>query len=277
MRAKILYSLIMKGFEPNEMNELIKLLTYPSVEESLLYEGVDGDGLRCGICERRCTISSGQVGFCTTRMNIEGKLYTLVYGDISSMSANPIEKKPFFHFWPGSKALTIGTWSCNFTCPWCQNYDISKVRPQPSKATYIDPETFVRMIGRENCQGCSISFNEPTLLVEYSLNVFPLARTKGLYNTFVSNGYMTLEALRKLRDEGMDAIKFDIKGDEENAHVQLAIWDVGGQPRFADLRTTFYRGANGALMVYDLIREETFKELESWYSEMIRFLERTCL
>ena len=205
----------MKGFEPNEMNELIKLLTYPSVEESLLYEGVDGDGLRCGICERRCTISSGQVGFCTTRMNIEGKLYTLVYGDISSMSANPIEKKPFFHFWPGSKALTIGTWSCNFTCPWCQNYDISKVRPQPSKATYIDPETFVRMIGRENCQGCSISFNEPTLLVEYSLNVFPLARTKGLYNTFVSNGYMTLEALRKLRDEGMDAIKFDIKGDEE--------------------------------------------------------------
>jgi len=106
--------------------ELIKLLAYPSVKESLLHVGVGKDTLRCGICERRCTIPPGQVGFCKTRMNIEGKLYTLVYGDISSMSANPIEKKPFFHFWPGSWALTIGTWSCNFTCPWCQNYDISK-------------------------------------------------------------------------------------------------------------------------------------------------------
>jgi len=148
-------------------------------------------------------------------MNIEGKLYTLVYGDISSISANPIEKKPFFHFWPGSWALTIGTWSCNFTCPWCQNYNISKVAPQPSKANYVDPETFVKMIGYERCQGSSISFNEPTMLFEYSLNVFPLAHAKRLYNTFVSNGYMTLEALRMLRDAGMDAIKFDIKGDEE--------------------------------------------------------------
>ena len=185
------------------------------MKESLLYVEVGKDALRCGICERRCTIRLGQAGFCKTRMNIKGKLYTLVYGDVSSISANPVEKKPFFHFWPGSWALTIGTWSCNFACPWCQNYDISKVTPEPRKANYVDPAKFVSMIGNAGCSGCSISFNEPTMLFEYSLSVFPLARKKRLYNTFVSNGYMTLDALRMLRDAGMDAIKFDLKGDAE--------------------------------------------------------------
>ncbi|MEM2094958.1 MAG: AmmeMemoRadiSam system radical SAM enzyme [Candidatus Bathyarchaeia archaeon] len=191
------------------------LLSYPNVKEALLYSRLSDDRVQCGVCERRCIVPLGQVGFCKTRMNIEGKLYTLVYGDVSSMSANPIEKKPFFHFWPGSYALTIGTWGCNFTCPWCQNYDISKVSPQPTKAYYLSPERFVNAIGYERCHGCSISFNEPTMLFEYSLSVFPLAREKGLYNTYVSNGYMTLEALRMLREAGMDAIKFDVKGDEE--------------------------------------------------------------
>jgi len=190
-----------------------RLLACPNVRESRLYKAVGRDTLQCGVCERRCIVQLGQVGFCKTRMNIGDKLYTLVYGDISSISANPIEKKPFFHFWPGSYALTIGTWSCNFTCPWCQNYDISKASPRPLKANYMSPERFVSMITYEKCQGSSISFNEPTMLFEYSLDVFPLAHEKGLYSTFVSNGYMTIEALRMLKDAGMDAIKFDLKGD----------------------------------------------------------------
>jgi len=192
-----------------------ELLAYPNVRESRLHRVAGGDRLQCGVCERRCTIPPGQLGFCKTRMNIHGRLHTLVYGDVSSVSANPIEKKPFFHFWPGSYALTIGTWGCNFTCPWCQNYDISKTDPQPSDANYVAPEKLVRMIRSQECQGCSISFNEPTMLFEYSLDVFPLAHEEGLYNTFVSNGYMTLDALRMLRDAGMDAIKFDVKGGEE--------------------------------------------------------------
>lgn len=146
-------------------------------------------------------------------MNIGGELYTLVYGDLSSISANPIEKKPFFHFWPGSQALTVGTWGCNFTCPWCQNWETSKYPPEPMKASYVSPEQLARMVALEGCQGTSISFNEPTMLFEYSLDVFPVAKRSGFYNTFVSNGYMTLEALKILRDAGMDAIKFDLKGD----------------------------------------------------------------
>jgi len=204
-----------------------ELLGRPNVHETL-YNPLRNK-VRCGVCERRCLISPGEVGFCKTRMNIDNALYTLVYGDISSISANPIEKKPFFHFWPGSYALTGGTWGCNFTCPWCQNYALSKRRPEPLKARYMSPKTFVDMIPRTGCRGSSISFNEPTMLFEYALDVFSMARERGLYNTYVSNGYMTSEALRLLRKAGMNAIKFDVKGDKEavarycNADVDV-VW-----------------------------------------------------
>jgi pyruvate formate lyase activating enzyme len=214
-----------------------KLLECLNVRESPLYKSFGRDTLQCGVCERRCNIPLGQAGFCNTRMNIGGKLYTLVYGDISSASANPIEKKPFFHFWPGSRALTIGTWSCNFTCPWCQNYYISKAKPKPLEANYVSPEKFVRMMAHEKCQGCSISFNEPTLFFDYSIDIFPMAHERGFYNTFVSNGYMTLDALRMLKVAGMDAIKFDVKGDEEavrkycDADVDVVWRNVGEAKR----------------------------------------------
>jgi pyruvate formate lyase activating enzyme len=87
------------------------------VREALLYEPSSGGRVKCGICERRCKVDEGKTGFCKTKMNIEGRLYALTYGDISTISGNPIEKKPFFHFWPGSVALTVGSYGCNFTCP----------------------------------------------------------------------------------------------------------------------------------------------------------------
>jgi pyruvate formate lyase activating enzyme len=186
----------------------------PRVREGLLWEKTDNK-IKCKNCERLCNIKPGQVGFCKTRKNINGKLFTLVYGDTSSISVNPIEKKPFFHFWPGSKTLTVGTWSCNFTCGWCQNYDISKTVEQVGTGEYISPEDLIKLAEKNNCQGTSISFNEPTLLLEYSLDVFKLAKKKGLYNTYVSNGYMTQDALKMLVDDGLDAMNVDIKGDKE--------------------------------------------------------------
>ena len=200
---------------PLEGKALSKTKGFPTVRKSRLYEKLTNGRVRCGTCERRCVLQVGQDGFCKTRRNIDGDLFTLVYGDVSSVSANPIEKKPFFHFWPGSYALTVGTWSCNFLCPWCQNWEISKYPPTPQNAECVEPEQLVRMAIKEKCHGVSISFNEPTMLFEYSVDLFPLARREGLYNTYVSNGYMTLEALNALRDAGMDAIKFDMKGGQE--------------------------------------------------------------
>lgn len=184
------------------------------IREALLYRKID-DRVQCKACQRFCQIRPDDVGFCKTRKNIGGKLFTLVYGEISSMSANPIEKKPFFHFWPGSKALTVGTWSCNFTCPWCQNYRISKYPQDIGRGKYLSPEKFIDLVRKYDCQGTSISLNEPTLLLEYSLDLFPLAKKEGLYNTFVTNGYMSSEALRLLIERGLNAMNVDLKGSAQ--------------------------------------------------------------
>ena len=138
---------------------------------------------------------------------------TLIYGAVSSISANPIEKKPFFHFYPGSRALTSGAFSCNFDCPWCQNYHISKAFP--SRGCFVAPKDFVRKAVDLGCQGTSISFNEPTLSLEWSLDIFRLARADRLYNTYVTNGYTTPEALELLVEAGLDGVNVDVKGDAE--------------------------------------------------------------
>jgi pyruvate formate lyase activating enzyme len=187
--------------------------TTSCIKEARLYEQHKGKSVRCKTCERFCEIAVGRSGFCKTRKNIEGKLYSLEYGDISSISANPIEKKPFFHFFPGSKALTIGSYGCNFACSWCQNWAISKSRPVPERCNYISPERLVQLVMEMGCQGTSISFNEPTLLLEYALDAFALAHKAGYYNTYVTNGYMSSEALNLLLEHGLlDAMNVDMKG-----------------------------------------------------------------
>lgn len=181
------------------------------VRESLLQVAV-GNKVRCNVCERRCAIVAGGLGWCRTRENRNGALMTLIYGAASSVAANPIEKKPFYHFYPGTWAYTVGSWSCNFGCPWCQNWDISKTSPS-DRGEYISPERFVELTERAGCDSTSISFNEPTLSLEWSLDVFRLARQRGLCNTYVTNGYMTPEALSLLIDAGLDAMNVDVKGD----------------------------------------------------------------
>ncbi|MFP3984679.1 MAG: AmmeMemoRadiSam system radical SAM enzyme [Candidatus Bathyarchaeia archaeon] len=191
------------------------LAEYKTVREALLYEKLSRNKVRCGLCERRCTINLGEKGFCKTRQNIDGKLYTLVYGDISTIESRPIEIKPFFHYWPGSTALTLSTWSCNFDCPWCQNFHLSKVEPKPDNTNFYPVDTTVDMALRREDEGLCISFQEPILLFEWALSLFKTGSRKGLYCCYVSNGYMTSEALRMLQNSGMNGLKIDIKGDTE--------------------------------------------------------------
>ncbi len=182
------------------------------VREACLWEKA-GDRVRCLTCERRCSLPEGATGWCRTRQNVGGVLHTLIYGAVSSLSANPIEKKPLYHFHPGTRALTAGSWGCNFDCPWCQNWAISK-RP-PDGGRFVSPADFVAEARARGCQGTSISFNEPTLSLEWSLDVFPLAGERGLYNTYVTNGYMTPEALALLVEAGLEAMNVDVKGGAE--------------------------------------------------------------
>ena len=171
--------------------------------------------VRCGLCERKCLISPGLRGFCKTRMNINGKLYTLVYGDLSALESRSIEIKPFFHYWPGSTALTFSTWSCNFDCIWCQNHHLSKTEPNPPKSAFFSPQEILETAIRGGDDGLCASFQEPTMLTDWVLPVFRSAQEQGLYCCYVSNGYMTREALRLLKEAGMDGLKIDLKGNDE--------------------------------------------------------------
>ena len=137
-----------------------------SVRRALLQEPA-GRRIRCLTCERRCEIAPESLGWCRTRRHEGDTLVTLVYGAVSSLSANPIEKKPLYHFHPGTLALTSGSRSCNFDCPWCQNWEISKSPLGPAR--YLSPEDFVQKAVDLGCQGTSISLNEPTLTLEWSL------------------------------------------------------------------------------------------------------------
>lgn len=208
------------------MLEVQRLLQYPTVHEAFLYQKLKGDNVTCSLCERRCLIAPGLKGFCKTRMNIEGKLYTLVYGDLSALESRPIEIKPLFHYWPGSTALTFSTWSCNFACIWCQNHRLSKTKPNPARSRYFSPNKVVEMAVFGNDGGLCVSFQEPTLLTDWVMEVFKIGSKKGLYCCYVSNGYMTLEALRLLRKSGMSGIKIDLKGDAQTYREYCGGTDV---------------------------------------------------
>lgn len=153
------------------------------------------------------------------RVNKNGKLFTLTYGKLSALESRPIEIKPFFHFKPGSTSMTFATFSCNFDCPWCQNWKISRVLPSGSE---ISPEYVVKKaLENGNLSVCG-SLNEPTLLFEFLLDVFRISKENGLLTTLVSNGYMSIMALRELKKAGLDALKVDVKGGESVYETYLS-------------------------------------------------------
>ncbi|MCR8487561.1 MAG: AmmeMemoRadiSam system radical SAM enzyme [Crenarchaeota archaeon] len=187
------------------------LLNSPCARRAELWEPTGDKLVKCNVCERHCIIPPNRRGMCGARYNKDGELFVLTYGNISSISNNPMSKKPFFNYFPNEYALTVGSWGCNFVCPWCQNFEISKVWARSCQ--YISPSKFIKIMQQVGSTGTSFSFNEPSVtLFEYSLDVMPLARANGWFNTYVTNGYMTLEAIDILVAHGLDAANIDIKG-----------------------------------------------------------------
>ncbi|MFO7968280.1 MAG: AmmeMemoRadiSam system radical SAM enzyme [Archaeoglobaceae archaeon] len=177
--------------------------------------------ITCNLCWNRCEIGEDEMGLCNTRVNKHGSLYTLTYGNLSALESRPIELKPFHHFLPSSTSMTFSTYSCNLKCPWCQNRHISR-KPPSRQYDRIEPREVVdaalgAALGEKDPSICA-SFNEPTLLFEYLLDLFPLAAKNGLKNTMVSNGYMMPQPLKRLIEGGMDAINFDIKNERSCYH-----------------------------------------------------------
>ncbi len=186
----------------------------PFRKETFLYHRLDDKNVKCNTCSHHCTIHDGNWGYCKTKKNENGILYSFNYGLVSSYSINPIEKKPLFHYYPGSYALTIGGVSCNFKCPWCQNWSISKTNPQEFKANFTSPKEISHKIdGGKDITGISVSFNEPTLSLEYAVDIFNLLNPK-TYKMFVTNGYMSKQALNILIKSGLSGTSVTLKGNE---------------------------------------------------------------
>jgi len=176
--------------------------------------------VKCNLCPWRCVISSGRVGVCGARKNEAGDLYTLVYGSIVSMAVDPIEKKPLYHFWPGSGVFSIAVPGCNFKCRHCQNWEISQVGVEDVKYEDLSPERAIELTKRYGCKGIAHTYTEPTIATEYAMDVGKLAHRDGLYNVYVSNGYITIEALQELRPY-LDAANVDVKAFSDDFYRRI--------------------------------------------------------
>lgn len=176
--------------------------------EAREYVQLDNQKVQCHLCPHNCIISAGKVGGCGIRKNIEGKLYALMYARASSVAIDPIEKKPLYHFHPGSQILSMGTYGCNFHCPWCQNWSISQ---EHDGATHtIAPTDAVYLGGQKGSIGIAYTYNEPLIWFEYVYDTAKLAKEKGLVNVLVTNGYINDEPFKKLAPY-IDAMNIDLK------------------------------------------------------------------
>ena len=198
------------------------------MKKATLFKTLERNNVRCTCCQRYCIIEKDRSGFCGVRKNIDGELYLNIYGKAVAVNIDPIEKKPLYHFLPGSKIFSFGTIGCNFRCSFCQNWDISQAIAN-TRGRYENPEIEELVIGKL-CEGgqdlppekiveycienkipaIAYTYNEPTIFSEYAYDVGVLARKKGLKNVYVSNGYESVECLEYIKDF-CDAINIDVK------------------------------------------------------------------
>ena len=192
------------------------------MRESILYEKLKGTKtVQCLACNHRCALKIGEKGKCGVRKNINGKLYSLVYGRAAALNIDPIEKKPFFHFFPGSETFSFGTAGCNFQCQNCLNWNISQSPKITGKieGEEITPEKIVELAIRYQCPSISYTYNEPTVFIDFALDTMKLAKKRGLRNCWVSNGFMTKEAL-DLIVPYLDAVNIDLKGFSDDFYQE---------------------------------------------------------
>jgi len=192
------------------------------MKEALFYTKGDQGKVKCGLCRFRCLIPDGHRGICGVRENLGGILYSLVYGRAIAEQVDPIEKKPLFHFLPGSLSYSVATVGCNFRCRHCQNYTISQAAEQgrPIIGKDLPPEEVVAKAVSLGCRSISYTYTEPTVFFEYAYDTAVLAHRAGLKNVFVTNGYITPEALAFIRPY-LDAANIDLKGFSEKFYREI--------------------------------------------------------
>jgi len=213
------------------------------MKEARFYDKAENLSVNCYLCNHRCKVAEGKKGICGVRQNMNGILYTLVYGRPIAQHLDPIEKKPLFHYYPGSQSFSIATVGCNFRCLHCQNADISQA-PRESyvpSGQVISPEKIVEAAKKYRCQSISYTYTEPTIYFEYACDCAVLAKKEAIGNVFVTNGFITKEALTAIRPY-LDAANIDLKS----------------------FRDDFYRRVCGARLQPTLDSIRAYKEFGIW-------------
>ena len=187
-----------------------------NLHPALLWEALPDGKVRCDLCAHRCEIAAGKLGICRVRRNMEGALYSRVYGRCVSLAVDPVEKKPLFHFHPGAESLSVATVGCNLGCDHCQNNSIShwpleRAADEPVPGRFTRPEAVVDAALAQGCQVLAYTYTEPTVYLEWALECATLAARQGLKNIFVTNGYMTAQAVELIAPH-LHAANVDLKG-----------------------------------------------------------------
>ena len=221
----------------------VSIMEEAGLKKAMLFKKLPGQRVRCDLCAHRCTIAEGKQGICRVRENRGGILYTLVSGRTVSQHVDPVEKKPLFHFYPGTTAYSIATVGCNFSCRWCQNWEISQVLRKEHLlfGEEASPEQIVSAAEEAGCRSIAYTYTEPTVFFEYAYDIARLAHHADLANIYVTNGYMTREML-EIFQPYLDAASVDLKAFRDETYrkyvgarlqpvldilkviVQLGIW-----------------------------------------------------
>jgi pyruvate formate lyase activating enzyme len=182
--------------------------------EALHWEAVDGGLVRCKLCPNGCVVPEGKRGYCEVRENRAGSYRTLVYGKVCAAHVDPIEKKPLFHFLPGSKAFSIATAGCNVECQFCQNWEISQARPEDIGSQDLPPDAVVEAARRYDCPSIAFTYSEPTIFYEFALDTATAAKKAGVHAVTISNGFINADPMKRICEE-LSAVKIDLKGFTE--------------------------------------------------------------
>jgi pyruvate formate lyase activating enzyme len=233
--------------------------------EAQFYEKLPYKKIRCKLCPRECVIDDRERGYCGVRENRGGTYYTLVHSRVVAAHVDPIEKKPLFHFLPGTMAFSIATAGCNVNCKMCQNWDISQIRPEQARSTYAPPQKVAVLAKQNQCASIAYTYSEPIIFYEYMMDTAPAGHEQGVKSVVITGGYIEQEPLKKLC-AAVDAIKVDLKAFSEKFYKEV----VNGELKpVLDTLVTLQKQGMWSEIVYLVVPtlndgEAEFKALARW-------------
>ena len=233
--------------------------------EARFYHKLPGKVVECGLCPRQCVVVNGERGHCGVRENRGGTYYSLVHSRVCTAHMDPVEKKPFFHFYPGSLAFSIATGGCNVNCKFCQNWEISQARPEQLRATYLPPKQLAEAARQNQCPLLAYTYSEPTVFSEYLLDAAEAGRAAGLKSVVVSNGFIRQEPLKEMC-RSVDGIKTDLKSFSPKYYQEV----VNGELKpVLDTLVTIHKEGTWNEIVYLVVptlndSDGEFRDLARW-------------